>query len=73
MAINFHGAYDKHVDEVQRAADDMARRIADLTRQNAALVRASDDVNENLKRAQDEVNAPVATITELNIKNRDSE
>eukprot|EP00959_Pyramimonas_sp_CCMP1952_P221207 4624410-Pyramimonas_sp.AAC.1 len=43
MAINFHGAHDKHVDEVQRAADDTAQRIEDLTRQNDALIHASDD------------------------------
>ena len=44
MALNFHGAYDKHVDELERLAQDMSERIVDLKDQNTELVKANQDV-----------------------------
>ena len=73
MAVNFHGAYDNHVDEMQRVTDDMAQRIVDLTQRNTELINASEDVNANLKRAQDEVNGLMETVAQLNVQKQEAE
>ena len=34
VAVNFHGAYDKHVDELEKITDDMSKRIIELKEKN---------------------------------------
>ena len=36
MAANFHGAYDKHVDELEKLTDDMSKRIIELKEEHRA-------------------------------------
>ena len=66
MALNFHGAYDKHVDELERLAQDMSERIVDLKDQNTELVKANQDVELKFQVAQGEITGLIETVAELN-------
>ena len=66
MALNFHGAYDKHVDELESCTQDLSEKIVDLKDQNTELVKANQDVEMKFQVAEGEIAGLIQTIAELN-------
>ena len=73
MALNFHGAYDKHVDELERLAQDMSEKIIELKDKNTELVKANQDVELKFQVAQGEITGLIETVAELNSDKRNLE
>ena len=71
MALNYRGAYDKHVEDLEKLTDDMTKRINDLKEKNAELVKANRELDMSFQRAHGEVAGLIETVENLNAEKRD--